>query len=280
MKAQNKVSIAPHVFRALAILPLVGVLTACRNNPAPSAYQQSLTDEGRQQLCANLSDAGCRQKMRQVQAAKLQEVSAQAEKDRLRKLPRANRDTPESQYAHLDSGYQLAALFYALSAMPPDYDVLAAAASREYRTTTDEFRKRDLLQALRGKIDQDLARYKDPRNRYFTLDQNNAAVQHYDFKTSSFPVGYNIGPGAYTYFNDAPNYKLAYNNGGDFLRMPVADEQRAKEIESMVTRYQLAGGVSTFYIFVQEADTTNNEVKAHIVRVVMKDQKHSEIARF
>jgi hypothetical protein len=256
------------------------MMTACQSKVASTPYDASLTDEGRKQLCAGLSARGCSDKLRAIQAAKMSEMKAQAERERVQKLPQADPNAPDSQYARLDSGYQLAALFYALSAMPPDYDVLAAAASQEYRTATDEFRKRDLLVALRGKIDQDLARYKDPQNRYFAVDQAGVPMQHYDFKTSSFPVNYNIGPGAYTYFYDSPKYKLAYNNGSDFLRVPVADEQRAKQIEALVGKYELAGGESTFYVFVQEADTTSDELKAHIVRVVVKDRQHGEIARY
>jgi len=275
-----KAKIAPSSLILTVLLPIGCGFIGCRAKEPATPYEQSLTGEGQKQLCAGLSNAGCRDKMQQIQAAKIREVKAQAEQERLDKLPHADPGVPDSKYARLDSGYQLAALFYALSAMPPDYDVLAAAASQEYRTTSDEFRKRDLLQALQVKIDQDIASYKDPQNRYITMQDAGLPIQHYDFKTSSFPVNLNIGPGAFNYFNDSPRYKLAYNNGDQFQSFPVADQERAKQIESWVTKGELWGGESTFYVFVQEADTTNNTVKGQIVRVVLADRKHGEIARY
>ncbi len=172
--------------------------------------------------------------------------AAKAEQERVQKLPHADPAVPDEQYVQLNSGYQLATLFYALSGMPPDYEALASAASEEYRTTSDEFRKRDLIQALRPKIDEALARFKDPRSRYFTMEQSNLPIQHYDFKTTSFPVAFNIGPTAFSYFNDAPRYRLAYNNGNDFLRFPVTDEQRAKNIEAMVSKNELRADRRSF----------------------------------
>lgn len=267
------------LFSALAVLPLLGILSACKGAPA-APYEQTLTEAGTKDLCAGLEQRGCQQKVEQLQAMHKVELQKQAEQERIQKLPHADLAAPDSQFVLLDSGYQLAAMFYALSGMPPDYDVLASAASEEYRTTTDEFRKRDLLQALHGKIDQDIVRYKDPQNRYVRMQDAGLPIQHYDFKSSSFPVNLNIGPSAYNYFNDSPRYKLAYNNGDKFLHFPVADQQRAKEIESMVTKNELWGGESTFYVFVQEANTADNTVKGQIVRVALMDRKHGEIARY
>jgi hypothetical protein len=263
-----------------AMLASLGILTACKTKAPVTPYEQTLTQEGTKDLCAGLDPRSCQQKVLQLQAKHKADLQKQAEEERLQKLPQADASVPDAQYVPVDSGYQLAAMFYALSGMPPDYEVLASAASQEYRTTTDQFRKRDLLQALHGKIDQDIARYKDPQNRYITMEDQGLPIQHYDFKTSSFPVNLNIGPDAYNYFNDSPQYKLAYNNGEKFLHFPVADQQRAKEIESMVTKNELYGGDSTFYVFVQEAYTANNTVKGQIVRVALKDRKHGEIARY
>lgn len=212
---------------------------------------------------------------------KAQDAAHTAELNRLKDLPHGDPNVPDGQYVQLNSGYQLAGLFYALSGMPPDYEALAAAASEEYRTNGDQFRKRDLMQVLRPKMDQQIAAYKDPKHRYFTTDNpSGAVVQHYDFKTSSFPVVLGLGPQIYTYFNDAPNYKLGYNNGNDFLRFNVPDEHRAKDIETMVANHELEYCESVFYLFVQEADPATNEVKAQVVRVVLNDRKHAEFARF
>jgi len=265
---------------ALPILAFASILLGCKSKTIGTPYDQTLSQDGTKQLCDGLTPYACQQKVQQVQAKHKEDLLKQAEAERLDKLPHADPSTPDSQYVELTSGYQLAAMYYALSAMPPDYEVLSAAASQEYRSTTDEFRKRDLLQALRGKIDSDIGRYKDPQNRYVIMEDNAIPLQHYDFKTSTFPINLNIRTGAYNYFNDSPQYKMSYNNGDKFLHLPIADQTRAEEIESMITKNELWGGRSIFYAFAQEADTTNNTVKAQIVRVVLEDRKHGEIARF
>jgi len=264
----------------LALLAFALALNGCASKAPASPFEQTLTDAGVKSLCANLSQRGCEQKVAEIQAKKQKDLTEQAEKDRVGKLPHADPGVPDSQYVELNGGYQLATLFYALSGMPPDFEALASAASEEYRGAGDEFRKRDLLQALRPKMEELIATFRDPKNRYFIMEESGLPIQHYDFKTSSFPVNFNVGPTAYNFFNDAPKYHLSYNNGSDFLRFPVADEQRAKDIEAMVSKYELQSGQARLYVFVQEADTTNNQLKAQIVRVVLKDRKHAEIGRY
>lgn len=267
---------------ALIMLYMSLLTTGCKQNdaataPRPKAAASYITDD-RGRYCSRREDCPAQW---DAFRKKERELNAQVEQVRTQKLPHANSSTPDSQYTALDSGYQIATLFYALSGMPPDYEALASAASEEYRASRDEFRKRDLMQALRPKMDQQIAAYKDPENRYFRTDNpTGASVQHYDFKTSSFPVTLGLGPQMYTYFRDAPQYKLGYNNGNDFLRFAVADERRAKDIEAMVANGQAQYCESIFYLFIQEADVANNKVNAQVVRVALNDRTHAEIARF
>ena len=117
-------------------------------------------------------------------------------------LPKADANVPDAQFVELNSGYQIGALFYALSSgSPPDYEQLSMAVSHEYRSTDDTFRKRDLMQGLKPQIDQQIQAYKDKRNRYFTakvgsyLSAGNLLVlKHYDFKTNSFPLAQDMSP--------------------------------------------------------------------------------------
>lgn len=207
---------------------------------------------------------------------------AAAQLERFKALPHGVPTVPDSQYVPLNSGYQIAALFYALSGMPPDYEALASAASEDYRGNQDAFRKRDLMLALRPRIDEQIAAYKNPQARYFSMvSATGASIQHYDFKTSSFPIVMGLGPDNAVYFNDSPKFRIGYNNGNDFLHFPVADEQRAKDLETRVAKFELQSCESLLYLYVQQADTANNEVKAEVMRVVLKDAvRHDEVARF
>lgn len=204
-----------------------------------------------------------------------------AAQDHLNGLPKGDQNTQESQFVELNSGYQLATLFYSLSEMPPDYESLAAAASAEYRSTSDEFRKRDLMQALRPKIDAQIAQYKDPHNRYFRIViANSLPLGHYDFNSRSFPVTTELDPDRYLYFNDASKYSVSYSNGSAFKKFPVPDEQRAKEIESLITNGQTWNGRATAYLFLQAADTADNRVNAQILHVVLEQSGHREVGRY
>jgi hypothetical protein len=228
-----------------------------------------------------LSASGCAAKIREIKEHEEEAKRINDETHRLDGLQKGDPSTPESQFVELNSGYQLATLFYALSGMPPDYDVLASAASEEYRTTSDEFRKRDLMQALRPKIDTQIAAYKDTHNRYFRIviaDQ--LPLGHYDFNSRAFPVTTELGPDRYLYFNDASKYSISYSNGSAFQKFPVVEEQRAKQIEDMITKGQTWNGRATAYLFVQAADTTQNRVNAQILHVVLEQSGHREIGRY
>jgi hypothetical protein len=203
-------------------------------------------------------------------------------------LPKADPNVPDAQFVELNGGYQMGALFYALSGSPPDYEKLAMAASQEYRSTADGFRKRDIVQALKPQIDQQIQAYKDTRHHYFTAKVGNGAgvsdggllsLRHYDFKTKSFPLTQDMSPNTYHYFNDAPFYSYAFTNGSGFQTFPLSDEQKAKEIEDLLTKIRISDGYLTAYMFAQGADTANRRVQMQIVRMVLTGPGQTEVAR-
>jgi hypothetical protein len=196
-------------------------------------------------------------------------------------LPQADRNVPDSQFVELNTGYQIGALFYALSGLPPDYEKLAMAASQEYRSTSDAFRKRDLMQALKPQIDQQIQAYKDPRNRYFTAKVGSGLpLGHYDFKTSSFPFTQDLSPDTYHFFSDAGFYSFAFTNGSAFQTFPLADEQKAKDVEDQVTKGLTYQGDAVAYMFAQGVERANNRVLMQIVRMVLHGPGQSEVGRY
>jgi len=260
------------VLSVLAILPMAIYNSGCKSRTA-------LTDDP----CKDqeLSRRGCQARIQALKEQAEEQKKATEERDRLNSLAKGDPNTPDSQFVELNSGYQLATLFYSLSGMPPDYEALTAAASEEYRSTSDEFRKRDLMQAMRPKIDAQLASYKDPRNRYLRIViANSLPLGHYDFNSRSFPLTTELDPDHYLYFNDASKYSVSYSNGSSFQKYPVSDEQRAKELEGLVTKNQTWGGSATAYLFMQAADTSNNRVDAQILHVVLEQSGHREIGRY
>lgn len=236
-------------------------------------------------LCALLlvANTGCKSKKKAAKFAIPSDSasSSAAPAVPMANLPQGDSSVPDSQYVELNSGYQLGTLYYSLAGMPPDYDALAEAASKEYRVASDQFRKRDLMQALRPKIDAQLAAYQQPANRYLKVEiANELPLQHYDFGTHSFPLTVDLSSDRYLYFNDASKFSVTYTNGKDFERYPVADEQRAKEIEDLITKGKRWTGHATAYLFIQAADTTKNQVSAQIMRIVLEKDGHQELGRY
>ena len=68
-------------------------------------------------------------------------------------LPKADKATPNEQYVELTSGNQVMFKYLALAAMPIDYKDVATLYSPDYARSSDEFRKNDLLTALKPRID-------------------------------------------------------------------------------------------------------------------------------
>ena len=194
--------------------------------------------------------------------------------------PQADPNFPDAQYTPLDSGYQVAELFYALSGMPPNYEALATAASQDFRSTNDEFRKRDILQTLMPKINQQILVFKNARARYFTTQvARGLLLGHYDFNSASFPFRQGLTSDSYHYFNDASNYTFSFTNGGAFEKFPVKDEQRAKQIEALITTGQL-DAQAVGYVFAQSADPARNRVEFQIVKMALYGPEHRELGRY
>ena len=194
-------------------------------------------------------------------------------------LPKGDPNTPDSKYVALTGEYQVAVLFFALSNLPPDYTKLTELASREYRTTTDAFRKRGLGQALKPDIDQKLAAFKDSGSRYFTSTlEGGLPLEHYDFATKSFPLNAALA-GNIDHFFGRGGYRFAFTNGSGFRHLPVADEKQAKEIEQLITSGRIFGGHVTTYSFAQAADTTANRIKMQILKLVLTDRNGQEVGR-
>lgn len=261
-----------------AALPFtVGCKSHKSSDSSDSSHHSTITPEDKARICAPIPANACAGAIAQYQKV----LDAKNDENmRIAAFPHGDPNVSDAQYTDLKSGYQLAALFYSLSSMPPDYEALASADSEEYRSASDQFRKRELMQALRPKIDAQLAAFKDPHNRYFRIVVSHSVpLGHYDFNSRSFPLNAQLDPDSYTYFNDAPNFKIAYSNGRTYEKFPVADEQRAKEIEAMVTKYETSNGITTAYLFVQGADTGNTQVTAQIMHVVL-EQGHRELGRY
>jgi len=186
-----------------------------------------------------------------------------------RNLPRADLTTPDSQYVPITSGAQLMFLYQAFSGLPPDVEKTASEYSKEYAGTSDAFRRHDLLEALKPRLE---AMRADARSHpYIRWDQEYTHVDHYDFTRKGFQIkDPMLQEGGYGYMVDIRGYNLHFTNGADLSFVPIADENRAREIEALLQKNNLP---VRFYAFVQSADDRGDHlVHAHLTKVQVLDR--------
>ncbi|WP_087689546.1 DUF4852 domain-containing protein [Pandoraea sp. PE-S2R-1] len=212
---------------------------------------------------ANLNDVKSPQAAQQLQKQMVQDS-----------LPKADPATPDASYAELNSGNQLMFSYLALADLPVDYDQVARRMSRDYANSNDEFRKHDLLDALKPKIDGSVSQAKT--QRYFRMTINNG-IRQYAFDKKAFPLDSSLSEaGSYRYFLDNGDYRLSFSNGERFHDLSVQDENAARKIESMRARGEAPNLV--VYAFAQSADIANKAVSAQIVKVTLVDRQGNVLA--
>jgi hypothetical protein len=186
-----------------------------------------------------------------------------------RNLPRADLSTPDSQYVPVTSGAQLMFLYQALSGLPPDLDKTASEYSKEYAGTADAFRRHDLLEALKPKFE---ALRSDAKSHpYIRWDQDYTHVDHYDFARKGFLIkDPMLQEGGYGYMADIRGYNISFTNGEAVSFVPVADENRARELEALLQKNNFP---IRFYAFAQSADDRGDRlVRARLVKVQVLDR--------
>lgn len=195
------------------------------------------------------------------------------EKARQSSLPKADANTPPERFVELNSGNQLMFMYYALSKIPVDYDQVAQAYSREYRETNDGFRKQDILAAIKPRITGEIENAKTMR--YLKIPTDNP-IGKYDFAQRAFPVTAHLEKGGYFSWGDNNNYTISFSNGDQFKQLKVLDEEKARKIEAMLSKYQPVS--MTIYAYAQDVDPNIKQIIAQIVRVQLTDQNGAELA--
>lgn len=180
-------------------------------------------------------------------------------------LPQADPQTPAASYIDIESGNQLMFSYIALSGLPPDYAAVAERISKEYSGTNDAFRKQEVLDALKPQIDAKVAAAK--ANRYLRYQINGqGALSAYAMDKGAFPAKF-AEAGTYYYMFDNNEYKLAFSNGDGFAMLKV-DAAAARKIEAARSSYK--NFTIIVYAYAQEADSSQRQIKAQIVRVAIR----------
>jgi len=218
--------------------------------------------------------AGADAKPNLADAAKPSVVAAQVKEQARAALPKGDPHTPAGSYTDIDSGNQLMFAYLGIACMPIDYNEVASSYSRDYANTSDEFKKNDLLKALKVKIDAGVA--QAAQQRYVKLDIP-GPVEKYDFDKKGFPLDSSVWEkGSYRYFGDNNSYKIGFNNGANFRYLGVQEEDKARVIEGLRSKYEAMHLV--VYGYVQDADVSNKVVQAQILKIELADKKGNVLA--
>lgn len=183
-------------------------------------------------------------------------------------LPQPDPDKPLSSYPELTGGQDVMFLYVAASKMPPDFEKLAESFSREYRQTSDAFRKNDLLEALKPQLEQRIAQATAAPYAWVQID--NPGLDSYDFERGGFTVG-EFTSEMRRYYNDASSYSYQWANRDQVVFAPVADEDVARKLESMRTDRRQSPRLKV-YFFAQSADLNSQRINALVTRVQVTDR--------
>lgn len=191
-------------------------------------------------------------------------------------LAKGDKNTPSENYVELNSGNQLMFSYVALMNIPYDHKEIAENYSVDYKRATDEFKKNDLLQALKPRIDAEIAKAKN--SRYFKTSIDDP-LNKYDFEKKGFMLSREIRePGYFQYFSDNSANKLMYTNGSAFEYLKITSDDDARKIEGI----RSAGGYHSLklmvYFFLQDADPSNKSIQAEILKVTLLDKKGNVLA--
>jgi hypothetical protein len=143
--------------------------------------------------------------------------------------------------------------------------------SEDYRRASDEFKKQDILNALKPKIDQEIAVAKNAR--YLKMTWNGFRLNKYDFPAKGFPqdsLGNNSNLGWDNY-----GYRLAFTNGDNFKLFKIEDESKARLIEEKRSKHEQFDLV--VYVYAQDADLNNKYIKTQVMHVSLLDSHGNEL---
>ncbi|THF65632.1 hypothetical protein E6C76_08665 [Pseudothauera nasutitermitis] len=248
--------------RLLATFAAATLLAACSDGGRPDA-QLTVPD--------NPTTRAIAENIRQNdEAAQQRQEAAELERKRQAALPDADLSTPLESYTPLRSGAQLMQLYYAVSGLPVPWERLAGEVSNDYRATSDSFQKQDILQALRPRLEKEIADFA--ANRYIAFPVR-FDVQPYDHERGGFPIHSIAADTSYGFGGSSSRYALSFLNAETFRFARIEDQEQARTIEA--ERAQRYGRFNaTIHAFVRDAvdESGRYMIKGQIARIVVESQ--------
>jgi hypothetical protein len=188
---------------------------------------------------------------------------------------------PLSSYETLQSGLQIALLYYGLDKTPLPATDLAQSFDPDYQRTTDTFKRQDLLAGVQARFgSQQQKLLASPYLRILA----SASLGHYDPQTKSFPL-LDFGVKGDTRFemNDSPVYGVVVRGDPRFASIVPASEADARALEAKISASGNGSRLPVnLDVYVKAADTltfaSRKDIVAKVAAVRVADTNNSPIA--
>lgn len=186
---------------------------------------------------------------------------------------------PLSSYTELQSGSQIAVLYYFYAKAPLPAANLALSFDTDYQNTSDAFRREDLLKSLTPRYE---AQQKTEAAFPYFKVRLMASLGHYNAQTKSFPLlDLGVDGNSRLSMNDSSDYAIVPRGDARFNSIVPANEADARALEAKVS----ASGNNRLPInvdlYVKAADTLSyaarKDVVAKVVAIHVADQNDSPI---
>lgn len=188
---------------------------------------------------------------------------------------------PLSSYETLQSGLQIALLYYGLGKATLPATDLAQGFDPDYQRTTDAFKKQDLLSSIQSRFA--VEQQKLLASPYVRINAS-ASLGHYDANTKSFPL-LDFGVNGDTRFamNDSPVYGVVVRGDPRFASVVPANEADARALEAKVSASGNGSRMPVnIDVYVKAADTltfaSRKDIVAKIAAMHVADTNNSPIA--
>jgi hypothetical protein len=178
-----------------------------------------------------------------------------------------DKSIPLSSYTVLQSGSQIAVLYYFYTKSPLPAPDLARSFDTDYQNTSDAFKREDLLKSLTPRYE---AQQKtESAFPYFKIKMM-TSLGHYNPQTKSFPL-LDLGVDGNSRFsmNDSSDYAIVPRGDARFNSIIPANEDQARSLESKVSasgRDRLSVNVD---LYVKAADAVSYAARKDIVAKVV-----------
>jgi hypothetical protein len=198
-------------------------------------------------------------------------------------LENANIDgsVPLASYQTLQSGLQIALLYYGLGKTTLPATDLAQQFDPDYQQTTDTFKKQDLLNAIQTRFASQ--QQKLLASPYVRINAS-AALGHYDATTKSFPLlNFGVNGDSRFMMNDSPAYGVVVRGDPRFASVVPASEADARALEAKISASGNGSQMPVnIDVYAKAADTTTfasrKDIVAKIAAIHVAETNNAPIA--